>query len=720
MIHYLNSLLSEHLAYAISWTVIHSLWQASLIALIMSWFLNRYKHEDAIIRYRISYAALLFVFFGAAITFVFYYCFNISGSDDIVTKSYVVSAAGLVAVESTSVFFQVGTWLGNNLDLLASMWVLGVMLFSVKLGGSYLFASQLKKRNTEFLPDNIYKGFIELKQKLGIRKYIHIAESKKVNTPMLIGYLKPVILFPVGLINQLTIEETQAILAHELAHIKRNDFIHNLMLSVVEMLFYYHPAVWWISANVRMERENCCDDLAMKLIGDKTIYAKTLLKIEELKTSHIPSLAIPLSRNKNQLLHRISRIVNQPQTRSQIRERFIATCLLFTFFFGFGHSAIDSKLDHIIMADPDRQIVTNIVKDCDKQSSSSLILNTSDKSNCDCGSADKRLVNVTVSHKSDTDREIIYIDTIPSGKKSSMTIINSGDDQEVILRMKDGKIVELTVDGEEIDEEDYDEHLSQNVDIEELVEEATEKAEEITRQLEKDEHGLFEKHFNHLEDIFEHDRLKLSDQFEFHFDENNKLKKQYEKSFDRDYSEKMKNHVKELNKYEFDFDGGKERLKELQDRLKSQQDFHFKFEDGLGFIDTIHLDHLKIDSLMENIHEFGNGIVEFDSSFPHHEKFHFDFPRHEEFVFPSKNPTDKLIQELSKDGFILENEDNSIELTGKHLKINGEKQPSNIFKKYKKLYEDAVGHALSKNSKISIHHESDGKNGLPMKRKIRI
>jgi len=672
MIEYLNSILSEHLAYAISWTVIHSLWQASLIALIMSWFLNRYKNEDAIIRYRIAYAALIFVFLGAILTFTVYYGFDLQNANTLVLLNYTIGSTTPVETEAGSVISHLGAWLSHNVELLASMWVLGVMLFFVKLSGSYLFASQLKRKNADFISDSVYKELVELKNKLGIQRYVHLAESAKINTPMLIGFFKPVILFPIGLINHLSIEETQAILAHELAHIKRNDFFHNLILSVIEMLFYYHPAVWWISANVRMERENCCDDVAMKLIGNKSIYAKTLLKIEELKTTKIPSVAIPLSRNKNQLLHRISRIVNQPQTKNQIRERLVATCLLFSFFFGFGSTAMDQNFNTLTDAEAlDNRIVTNIVKDCDKQVSHAVLKMKNQKGDCNCDNTTKSLVNVSVSNTAG--RDIIYIDTIPSRKKTKMTIINSGDDQEVILKMKDGKIVELTVDGEDIEEDDYEKHLSQDVGIDKMIEDAQEQAELLTEKFNKRHSELIENHVKlnqYSDDLIAKINLGLLDKKNDFYESNGQKRNLYQHKYHKEFGEEL------------------EKL--------SNSDFpHREFENQLGLFDSLRFNMPNIDSIFDNT--IRNGIASSD--------FEFEMPHFEKFGNALDKPVDKLWDALSKDGFINLNKKNTIEITGKYLKINGKKQPSYIFKKYKKLFEDAVGYNISKNSRFKFEYD---------------
>jgi beta-lactamase regulating signal transducer with metallopeptidase domain len=111
---------------------------------------------------------------------------------------------------------------------------------------------------------------------------IELLESALVRSPLTIGHLKPVILFPIGLINRLSESEVEAILAHELAHILRRDYIFNILQSVVEVVFYFHPAVWWLSAQVRQERESACDDRAIALVGNKMNYAKALVTIQEM------------------------------------------------------------------------------------------------------------------------------------------------------------------------------------------------------------------------------------------------------------------------------------------------------------------------------------------------------------------------------------------------------------------------------------------------------
>ncbi|MCB0577197.1 MAG: M56 family metallopeptidase, partial [Saprospiraceae bacterium] len=169
-----------------------------------------------------------------------------------------------------------------------------------------------------------------MSRKLGIRRAVTLMESALVHTPMALGWLKPFVLFPVGMINRLGPDEVEAVLAHEMAHIARRDWIYNLLQAFIETLFYYHPAVWWISMVVRRERENSCDDAALAATGNRIAYAKALVQVQEMaKPAPVPALALGMGGSRRfLLLERIRRILNQPQQKSQVMEKFIATAIL--------------------------------------------------------------------------------------------------------------------------------------------------------------------------------------------------------------------------------------------------------------------------------------------------------------------------------------------------------------------------------------------------------
>src|SRR4030095_13888079 len=109
---------------------------------------------------------------------------------------------------------------------------------------------------------------------------VHVVESIAVEVPTVIGWMRPVILLPVAAVAALTPAQVEAILAHELAHIRRHDYAVNLLQTTAETLLFYHPAVWWISKRIRAEREHCCDDVAVRVCGDAVSYAHALAELE--------------------------------------------------------------------------------------------------------------------------------------------------------------------------------------------------------------------------------------------------------------------------------------------------------------------------------------------------------------------------------------------------------------------------------------------------------
>jgi uncharacterized protein (TIGR03435 family) len=128
---------------------------------------------------------------------------------------------------------------------------------------------------------------------------------------MVVGWLRPVVLLPVGVLAGLSVEQVEAVLVHELAHIRRHDYLVNIMQSMAEAFLFYHPAVWWISGHIRAERELCCDDSAVSVAGDAANYARTLAELASLQSVR-PGVAMAVTGGS--LTQRIARLLGQPET----------------------------------------------------------------------------------------------------------------------------------------------------------------------------------------------------------------------------------------------------------------------------------------------------------------------------------------------------------------------------------------------------------------------
>jgi WD40 repeat protein len=164
--------------------------------------------------------------------------------------------------------------------------------------------------------DEVLAAMRRVSQRLGLHRAVRVLQSTLAQVPVLVGYFRPVILLPVSLMTSLPVERLEAILAHELAHVRRHDFLVNLVQTLIETLFFYHPAVWWLSRQIRVEREHCCDDLVVASLGSRIEYGRALLAIEELRGA---STVLALGAADGSLLSRVRRIVGIAPDHAAVR-----------------------------------------------------------------------------------------------------------------------------------------------------------------------------------------------------------------------------------------------------------------------------------------------------------------------------------------------------------------------------------------------------------------
>jgi bla regulator protein blaR1 len=308
--------------YALGWTVVHSLWQGALLACMLSafrWFTARSRPQT---RYWAGLVALLALFLASAFTFAYLL------APENVAEGAVISLSGIAgAAEAPSLLGRATGALNSNLPLLVAAWALGLAFFVLRTLGGYWYLSRLRRSGQAPGDERWQRRLDEIAASMGVRGKVGLMESARVFVPVVIGFLKPVVLLPVGLLNQLSMEEAEAVLAHELAHIRRWDYLVNLLQSFLETLYYFNPAAWYISTTVRNERENCCDDLAVAWCGSPLAYAYALVRIQE-REPQTPLFALSMAGNGKPLLKRVKRILNQPNHKKTIMERFSATLLL--------------------------------------------------------------------------------------------------------------------------------------------------------------------------------------------------------------------------------------------------------------------------------------------------------------------------------------------------------------------------------------------------------
>jgi beta-lactamase regulating signal transducer with metallopeptidase domain len=333
----ISTLLGTPLAQAIGWALLHLLWQGVLVAAILAATLALLSKQSANARYLASCGALaLLVVLGAATA---YRSYEGSGELGVGSGSEATNFAPLVAgAANVSADRAISNtprptphplmdYTKSHLPQIVLVWLTGVLLLSVRLLFGWLRAHSIAKKNATEAAPEWQRSARRLAHALKLRRAVQLLESAAVEVPTVIGWLRPVVLLPATSLTGLSTEQMEMILAHELAHIRRNDFFVNLMQAVVETLLFYHPAVWWISNRIRVEREHCCDDVAVSVSGKPLVYARALTRLEELRIEDAQAF---VSANGGSLIGRIRRLAGARAESPNAPSRFVAGAALLT------------------------------------------------------------------------------------------------------------------------------------------------------------------------------------------------------------------------------------------------------------------------------------------------------------------------------------------------------------------------------------------------------
>ena len=348
----LQEIFSEQFIYSLGWTLVHSLWQGALIGLIIAVAMILLHKYTAKLRYFI-YGTGLFVMAGiAVVTFISSYTtykpdheINTSLANNTLS-TYSIQSTGIKWTDTKeSLTFNSATdiivaYCREHFPLFVTIWLLGMFAMMLRFMGGYALVRRYKYHRVKPVLGDWERRFHDLAHRINLNKNVRLIESALIRVPMAIGYLKPVVLLPLGALNGVPAQQMEAILVHELAHIKRRDYLVNLLQSVLEVIFFYHPVVWWLSNNIRIERENICDDIAITITGNTMEFAKALTNIQEMNLGS-PALAAGLSgKNKNRLVNRIRRIVGKPNVKPGFAEGFIAASILVVSLIGLSAAAM--------------------------------------------------------------------------------------------------------------------------------------------------------------------------------------------------------------------------------------------------------------------------------------------------------------------------------------------------------------------------------------------
>src|SRR5262245_26181404 len=327
----------------LGWTLIHFTWQGTLVALSLAGVLRLLRGSSTNMRYAAACVALLLMsslpLFTITIISLSTPGKTVSGSPPQfvaqpasqpqpveIEPTIVPTQADIASAPPQPRLFIRPVNITPLLPWMILLWLMAVVFCSLRLVGGWLYTQRLKSCGTRPLEEGWEQTIRRLCDRLRAPRPARLLESTLVKVPMVIGWLRPVILLPAGVLTGLTPQQLEAIIAHELAHIRRHDYLINLLQTVVETLLFYHPAVWWVSRRIRQEREHCCDDLAVAVCGDALTYARALLEMEKIRAAG-PQLA--MAANGGLLMNRIRRLVGaQPKHANRFNGLFAGVITL--------------------------------------------------------------------------------------------------------------------------------------------------------------------------------------------------------------------------------------------------------------------------------------------------------------------------------------------------------------------------------------------------------
>lgn len=321
--------LRSPVAQALGWTLIHSLWQGLLCFLLGIAILRFMPSRQSTMRYATSVSALLLMFVCSVATFCMVYAPVVPEVAQAPTINSFAAYSQPVAQSASRLpafLADASAMLSGQMGIVSALWLIGAFVFMLRLISGYWYINLIRRSADPV--GIVWQQQVEaLAARLNISTVIQVAQSNLINAPVVLGYLKPVILVPVGMFSGLTTEQLEAIFVHELMHIRRRDYLVNVVQSVLEALYFFNPFAWLLSANIRREREHCCDDGVVANHANTIAYVRALATLEEVRLSR-SGVALSLAEDKNQLLQRIKRIMEKSVQRHSLRDRFVPAVLL--------------------------------------------------------------------------------------------------------------------------------------------------------------------------------------------------------------------------------------------------------------------------------------------------------------------------------------------------------------------------------------------------------
>lgn len=323
----------------LGWALVHFLWQGLALAALLSVAMTVCRKAST--RYVAAVVTLLLMVAAPIITFVVLWdsasatspSWIGAASASAVSLSHRVSALAPSGAAGAQIPASPRP---DALLWFVEAWFLGVLFLSLRTVGGFVLIERMRRKEARPVSAKLNELCVSLQRRLHLDRAIRYCECRRLEAPAVIGWFRPVVLLPLTALTGLSEEQLKAVIAHELAHIRRLDCFVNLFQVAAETLLFYHPAIWWVNKRIRSERENCCDDVAISVCGDAVEYARALTLMEESRSAP----ALVMAANRGPLAARVARLLGFGTIGSGIRVAGFAASFVFLAGALFAGSAL--------------------------------------------------------------------------------------------------------------------------------------------------------------------------------------------------------------------------------------------------------------------------------------------------------------------------------------------------------------------------------------------
>lgn len=304
---------------ALGWTLLHFCWQSTIIALLYLLVDRGLFRATTAVRYGVAMTMLGLMPLAAIATFIEQerLVVHLDQGEQAIAASHIGSLHSTIATEAPFVAPAMADselWIAGHADRLMpwidGVWLAGVCFLALRAAGGWWRLRLLRRNAQVAVPPAVQRSFAKVVRQLRLAQPVVLRVSRELISPMAMGIWRTSVILPLSVAMSLPAEQLEAVLAHELAHIRRWDYFCNLLQTAIECLFFFHPAVWWMSRRTRELREVCCDEIAARTCADPKIYAEALLRMEEQRAEHL-QLAVALHGKGGTLLNRIRRVMGE-------------------------------------------------------------------------------------------------------------------------------------------------------------------------------------------------------------------------------------------------------------------------------------------------------------------------------------------------------------------------------------------------------------------------